>query len=114
MFLDRTMQITTILSYLLGYNSDQYVNEAIIDLFSMFSTDSKPIFLYNFSQFLDEVIHKQFVQFNTEEVFKYSLVLLYPFIYFQGDKFLFTLQKLDEEGNQQSVISSTSMGMKKE
>lgn len=37
---------------------------------------------------------------------------MYLFIYFQGDKFPFTLQKLDEEGNQQSVIFWTSMGMK--
>jgi len=61
MFPDRTKKITTILSYLLGYNSDQYVNEAIIGFLSLFSVDSKPTVLYNFSQFLAEAIHEQFV-----------------------------------------------------
>ena len=79
---------------------------------SDFSDGSKPTILFNFSQFLAEAIHEQFVQFNTEEVFKYASVLVYLFIYFQGDKFPFTLQKLDEQGNQQSVIFWTSMGMK--
>ena len=35
-FLDRTKQITTILSYLLGYYYDQYVDEAIIGFLSIF------------------------------------------------------------------------------
>jgi len=97
---------------MLGYNSNQYVNEAILGFLSIFFADSKPIVLCNFSQFLVEAIHEKFVQFNIEEVFKYALVLVYLFIYFQGDKFPFTLQKLDEEGNQQSVIFWTTMGMK--
>lgn len=112
MFPDITKKITTILSYLLGYNSNQYVNEVIIGFLSIFSIDSKPIVLYNFSQFLAKAIHEQFVQFDAKDIFKYALILVYLFIYFQGDKFPFTLQKLDEEGNQQLVIFWTSMGMK--
>jgi len=100
MFPDRTRHITTILSYLLGYHSDQSVNEAILGFLSMFSSDSKPTVIYDFSHFIVETIHEQFVKFNTEEVFKYALVLVYLFIYFQGDKFPFPLQKLDEEGQQ--------------
>lgn len=84
-FPDRTKQITTILSYLPGYNYDQYVNEAIIGFLSIFFVGSKPTVHYNFSQFLAEAIHEQFVQFNTKEVFKYASVLVYIFIYFQGD-----------------------------
>ena len=61
MFPERTKQITTIFSYMLGYNSDQYVNEAILGFLSIFSADSKPTILYNFSQFLAEAIHEKFV-----------------------------------------------------
>lgn len=57
-FPNRTKKITTILSYLLSYNSDQYVNEAIIGFLSIFSDGSKPIVLYKFSQFLAGVIHE--------------------------------------------------------
>jgi len=81
---DITRHITTILSYLLGYHSDQSVNEAILGFLSMFSSHSKPTIIYDFSHFIAETIHEQFVKFNTEEVFKYASVLVYLFIYFQG------------------------------
>lgn len=112
MFPDRTRHITTILSYLLGYHSVQFVNEAILGFLSMFSSDSKPTVIYVFGHFLAETIHEQFVKFNTEEIFKYASVLVYLFIYLWGDKFPFALQKLDEEGLPQSMIFWTSMRMK--
>jgi len=111
-FTDRTKEITTILYYLLSYYSHQYLDEAIIGFLSIFSSSPKPTVLFKFFQFLAKAIHEQFFQFNTEEVFKYAFVLVYLFINFQGDKFPFTLQKLDEEGKKQSMIFWTSMGMK--
>jgi len=100
MFPDRTKHITTILSHFLVYNSNQFVNEAILGFLSMFSFDSKPTVIYDFSHFIVETIHEQFVKFNIEEVFKYASVLVYLFIFFHGDKFPFPLSKLDEEGQQ--------------
>ncbi len=58
MFPEITKQITTILSYLLVYNYNQYVNEAILGFLSIFSDDSKATIIYNFSQFLAETIHE--------------------------------------------------------
>ena len=104
MFPDRTKHITTILSHFLVYNSNQFVNEAILGFLSMFSIDSKPTVIYDFSHFIAEAIHEQFVKFNTKEVFKYASVVVYLFVYFHRDKFPFYLQKLDEEGKQQSTI----------
>lgn len=80
MFPGRTKQITTILSYLLGYNSDQYVDEAILGFSSIFSDDSKPIVLYNFSQFLAKTIHEHLSSLILN---KYSSMLqhLYIFLY---------------------------------
>jgi len=98
-FLERAKKIITVIS-LLGYYSDQWVDEAIIGFLSIFSTDSKPSVLFNFSQFLTDSIHEQFVKFQTEEVFKYTFVLIYMFLYFQGDNLKLALRKLDEEGNQ--------------
>lgn len=82
MFPDGAKKISTNISYFLGYNYDQYVNEAILGFLYIFSADSKPTILYNFNQFLAEAIHEQFVQFNTKEVFKYASILVYLFIYF--------------------------------
>jgi len=112
MFPDRTRHITTILSYLHGCHSDQSINEAILGLLSMFSSDSKPTVIYDFGHFIAETIHDKFVKFNTKEVFKCASILVYMFIYFQGDKFPFSLQILDEEGSPHSVIFWASMGMK--
>ena len=44
-----------------------------------------------------------------ECVFKYSLVLFHMFLYFQSEKFAINLQKLDVEGNPQSVIFWTPL-----
>ena len=51
-FTDKAKQIITVFSYLLGYYSDQWVDEAIIGFLSIFSADSKPSIMFNFSQFL--------------------------------------------------------------
>ena len=96
--------IITIISYLLGYYSDQWLDEAIIGFLSILSEESKPSVLFNFSQFLANAIHNKFVNFITHEVFQYSSVLVYMFVYFQGDRFQFTMSKLNEEGEPQSVI----------
>ena len=66
MFPDRTRHITTILSYLLGYHFDQYVNEAILGFLSMFSSNSMPTVIYDFGHFIVETIHEQFVKFNSK------------------------------------------------
>lgn len=60
--------------------------------------------MFNFRKFLADFIHENSIKFQTEEVFKYASVLVYMFLYFQGDKNQIALQNLDVEGNQQSII----------
>lgn len=111
-FPERANQIITIISYLLAHYYDQMVDEAIIGLLSNFSNDAKPLIVFNFSHFLVESIHQKLVKFPTYEVFKYASILVYMFLYFQGDKMNFSLQKLDETGNQQWVNLWTTLVMK--
>jgi hypothetical protein len=47
-------------------------------------------------------------RFSTEGMFRYSSVLVYLFLFFQSDMFSCAFQKLDQEGNPQSVTSWTS------
>ena len=103
-FPERSKLIITFISYLIDYYSYQWVHEAIIEFMSIFFIDSKPSIIFNFSQFIADSIHEKLVKFPTEEVFKYASVLVYLFLYSHGGKFNFSLQKLDEEGNQQSII----------
>ena len=57
-FLDRTQHIVTVLSYLLGYHTDQWVDEAMISFFSTLCSDIKTTVLFNYDQFLTEAIHE--------------------------------------------------------
>lgn len=64
-FPNQAKQIISMISYTLGYFSDQWVDEPILGFLSIFSTESKPSILFNFGQFLDEIIHEQFIKFPT-------------------------------------------------
>jgi hypothetical protein len=64
---------------------------------------------FNYSQFLADIIHEQILKFTTEEMFKYSSIMVYMFIFYQAYMFPFTLEKLNEQGIPQSVIFWTSL-----
>lgn len=68
--------------------------------------------MFNFSQFLEDAIHEKFINFTKEEVFQYSSVLVYMFVYSQADRFQFAMTKLNEEGEPQYVIFWTTLLMK--
>lgn len=54
--------------------------------------------IYDFSTFIADRMHEKFTRMGNEMVFKYSLVLYHMFLYYQLEKFPFTLQKLDTKG----------------
>jgi len=90
MFPEGTKQIISSISYILSYHSDLWVDEAIVGFLSIFTTGEKPI-IFNYSQFIAEAMHDQFVKFSTKGASKYSSILVHMFIYQQADKFPFTL-----------------------
>jgi hypothetical protein len=109
MFSTKGNQIILSLCALLGYYSDQWVDEPILGFFSIFSTDEKPTTQFDFSTFLANNIHEQFVNFVTEGMFWYSSILAYLFVFFQADKFSFSIQKMDGDGRPQAVTAWTSL-----
>ena len=94
---------------MLGYYSDEWVDEPILGFLSIFSTEAKDVVKFNFSQFLADNIHEQFLKFQTEGMFKYSSILVYMFIFYQAGMFPFALHKINEQGNPQSIIFWTSL-----
>jgi hypothetical protein len=94
---------------LLGYYSDEWVDEPILGFLSIFSTEEKATTQFDYSQFLADNIHEQLFKFSTEGMFRYSSILVYLFLFFQADKFSFSQQKLDQDGNPQPVTSWTSI-----
>jgi hypothetical protein len=102
-------QIISAVCALLGYFSDQWVDEPIMGFLSIFSNDEKPTTQFDYSTFLAGNIYEQFMNFTTEGVFKYSSILAYMFLYFQADNFNFSLQKMDSDGKPQPVTAWTSL-----
>jgi len=58
-FPERAKKIITVISYLLGYYSDQWVDESIIAFLSIFFIDAKPSIVFNFSHCFTDSIHQQ-------------------------------------------------------
>jgi len=68
--------------------------------------------MFNFSQFLANNIHEQFLKITIEGMFKHASVLVYMFLFYQAERFPIALQKLDEQDNAQLVIQWTSFVQK--
>jgi hypothetical protein len=90
LFSTKGNQIISSLCALLGYYSDQWVDEPILGFLSIFSNDEQPTTQFDYSTFLAHNIHEQFVNFTTEGMFRYSSILAYMFVYFQADRFNFS------------------------
>jgi hypothetical protein len=102
-------QIISSLCSLLGYYSDEWVDEPILGYLSIFSTEERATMQFDYNSFLAENIHEQLFKFPTEGMFRYSSILAYLFVFFQTDKFMFSMQKLDQNGKPQPVIFWTSL-----
>jgi hypothetical protein len=102
-------QIVSAVCALLRYFSDQWVDEPILGFLSIFSNDELPTTQFDYSTFLANNIHDQFMNFPTEGVFRYSSILAYMFLYFQAEMFSFSMQKMDADGKPQPVTAWTSL-----
>jgi hypothetical protein len=102
-------QIISAVCAILGYHSDKWVDEPILGFLSIFSNDEHPTTQFDYSTFLATNIHDQFMNFPTEGVFRYSSILAYMFLYYQPERFSFSMQKMDADGKPQPVTAWTSL-----
>jgi hypothetical protein len=109
MFSTKGNQVISSLCSLLGYYSNHWVDEPILGFLSIFYTNEKPTTQFDFRTFLVDNIHEQFMNFGTKGMFLYSSILAYLFVFFQEDKFGFSMQKMDGDGRPQEVIAWTSL-----
>jgi hypothetical protein len=99
MFSEKGNQIISSLCCLLGYFSDEWVDEPILGYLSIFTAEEKSTTQFDYNSFIAENMHEQFFKFPTEGMFWYSSILAYMFMFFQADKFSFTMQKMDQDTN---------------
>lgn len=108
-FLEWTRHIVSMMSCILGYFADEYIDASIQGFLSIFYPRQCPAFTFNFAQYLSDSIHEQLVKLPEEGMFKYSSILFHMFLYFQSERFAVSLQKLETEGNPQSIVFWTSL-----
>jgi hypothetical protein len=66
LFSEKGNQVISSLCCLLGYFSDEWVDEPILGFLSIFSTEEMPTTQFNYNTFLVDNIHEQFSKFATE------------------------------------------------
>lgn len=92
------------ISSILGYTTSEYVDEIILAYMSIFTPGQPPAIMFDYEKSILDKMHDQFMRLKNKRVFKYSSVLYHLFLYYQSDKFPFTIQKLDTKGNHSSVV----------
>jgi hypothetical protein len=109
LFSEKGNQVISSLCCLLGYYSDEWVDEPILGFLSIFSAEEKATIQFDYNTFLAENIHDQLSKFATEGMFWYSSILAYMFTFFQAERFSFLMQKMDKDDKPQAVTSWTSL-----
>jgi len=96
--------MTSMISCILGFSTNEYLVEIIFSYMSIFTPRQPLAIKFDYAKFISEKMHGQFLRLENERVFKYSSVLYHLFLYYQTDKFPFVVQKLDYKGNPRSIL----------
>ena len=70
------------LSFILGYFTDEHTDESILGFLSTFVPGQPPLVTYNYVEYIFYSIHDQLVKLPTEGVFRYTSFLFHMFLYF--------------------------------
>lgn len=101
--------ILDMISFILGFKTNEFVDETNLVMLSMFTPGQHPTIKYDYASFIANKINKQFISLEREGVFKYTSVIYHLLLYYQPNSFLFPIRKLDSKGERRSVIFWTSI-----
>ena len=96
-FSEKGNQIISTLCCLLGYFSNEWVDEPILGFLSIFFVEEKVATQFDYRGFLAENLHEQLANFPTKGMFQYSSILAYMFMFYQADNFFFLMKKIDKD-----------------
>lgn len=94
-FTDMGKDIVNMVAGIMGFNTSEFFYELTLAFMSIFTPLQPPAAKYDYVAFIVDKIHDQFMRLENERVFKYSTVLYHLFLYYQIDKFPFSVHKLD-------------------
>jgi len=92
------------ISYVLGYNSTECVDETVLVLMAMFSPGKPPSVCYDYAAYIANKMHEQLMNFDRERVFIYTSYIYHLLLFNQHDHFPFQVKRFDAQGNQRSVV----------
>lgn len=90
-FSDLGKAITTMFWCILGSTTNEYIDETIFASMSIFTPGQPLIVKFDYAKFIADKMHDHFMRLENERVFKYSSVLYHLFLYYQTDRFPFSL-----------------------
>ena len=67
-------QIISMLSFILGYSTNEYTDESILGFLSTMSLGQPPTVIFDYAGFIADAIHYQLTKLPTEGVFRYHLI----------------------------------------
>lgn len=103
-FIDMGRLIVDMISLVMGFNTSEYVDEITLVLLSIFTPGQPPVIKHDYSCYIANKIHDQFLRLDNEGVFKYTTFIYHLMLYYQSENFPFLVMKLDTKGNPRSVI----------
>jgi len=100
--------IVDMISVVMGFNTSEYVDELTLVLLSIFTLGQPRTIKYDCALFIVDKIHDQFMRLENERVFKFSTFIYHLILYYQSDKFPFSVMKLDAKVNPRSYFGPPS------
>lgn len=96
--------IVDMISLVMGFNTNKYVDEVTLVLLSIFTPRQPPVVKYDYASYIANKIHDQFLRLDNEGVFKYTTFIYHLILCYQSNNFPFPVRKLDTKGNPRSII----------
>lgn len=103
-FSQASKHIITMVSSILGYRTDEHVDEVIFAFISLFTPSKPPTIKFDYAQFIADKMREQLIRLPIERVFKFSTILSYLFLYYQTNKFPMKIRKCDSRGKERFVL----------
>ena len=97
-FPEGSRHFISMLSFILGYFTNEFSDESIIGFLSTLSPGEPLVVILDFARFIADSIHHQLTKLPTEGVFRYSSYLFHLFLFSEAYHFLMVLQKMNVEG----------------
>jgi len=109
LFTENGKLIVDMISFILGFNTSEYVDDITLVLLSIFTPGQPPTIKYDYATFIANKIHEQFINMDREGVFKYTSFIYHLLLYHHADIFSFPVRRLDSKGNRRYVIFWSSV-----